>query len=157
MYLTLPLLPPPHYLLLPPYFFLLSLGGPASLLPSLLGWCYPTGRCAYLPSVICYRQSIKPPPPPSPCFLPPHCYHYDIACATYRVYRDRERVTHTHTNAHTHTHTHTHHTCIQASSQAIRREQSIPQIGQGSTHVAHHDHVMPKQQSFKRGGRGDRR
>ena len=48
--------------------------------------------------------------------------------------------------------THTHHTCIQASSQAIRREQSIPQIGQGSTHVAHH--VMLKQQSFKRGGRG---
>ena len=28
------------------------------------GWCYPTGRCAYLPSVTCYRQSIKPPPPP---------------------------------------------------------------------------------------------
>jgi len=25
------------------------------------GWCYPTGRCAYLPSVTCYRQSIKPP------------------------------------------------------------------------------------------------
>ena len=23
------------------------------------GWCYPTGRCAYLPSVTCYRQSIK--------------------------------------------------------------------------------------------------
>jgi len=59
----------------------------------------------------------------------------------------------------THTHTfivsfciHTTHTCIQASSQAIRREQSIPQIGQGSTHVAHHG--MLKQQSFKRGGRG---
>ena len=30
------------------------------------GWCYPTGRCAYLPSVTCYRQSIKPPPPPPP-------------------------------------------------------------------------------------------
>ena len=30
--------------------------------------------------------------------------------------------------------------------------QSLPQIGQGSTHVAHH--VMLKQQSFKRGGRG---
>ena len=28
----------------------------------------------------------------------------------------------------------------------------MPQIGQGSTHVAHH--VMLKQQSFKRGGRG---
>ena len=28
------------------------------------GWCYPTGRCAYLPSVTCYRQSIKHPPPP---------------------------------------------------------------------------------------------
>ena len=28
------------------------------------GWCYPTGRCAYLPSVTCYRQSTKPPPPP---------------------------------------------------------------------------------------------
>ena len=41
---------------------------------------------------------------------------------------------------------------IMASSQAIRREQSIPQIGQDSTHVAHH--VMLKQQSFKRGGRG---
>ena len=26
------------------------------------GWCYPTGRCAYLLSVTCYRQSIKPPP-----------------------------------------------------------------------------------------------
>ena len=24
----------------------------------------PDGRCAYLPSVTCYRQSIKPPPPP---------------------------------------------------------------------------------------------
>ena len=23
-------------------------------------WCYLTGRCAYLPSVTCYRQSIKP-------------------------------------------------------------------------------------------------
>ena len=30
------------------------------------GWCYPTGRCAYLPSVTCYRQSIKPPPPSPP-------------------------------------------------------------------------------------------
>jgi hypothetical protein len=30
------------------------------------GWCHPTGRCSYLPSVICYRQSIKPPPPPIP-------------------------------------------------------------------------------------------
>ena len=30
------------------------------------GWCYPTGRCAYLPSVTRYRQSIKPPPPPPP-------------------------------------------------------------------------------------------
>jgi hypothetical protein len=30
------------------------------------GWCYPTGRCAYLPSVTCYRQSIKPSPPPPP-------------------------------------------------------------------------------------------
>ena len=30
------------------------------------GWCYPTGRCTYLPSVTCYRQSIKPPPPPPP-------------------------------------------------------------------------------------------
>ena len=30
------------------------------------GWCSPTGRCAYLPSVTCYRQSIKPPPPPPP-------------------------------------------------------------------------------------------
>ena len=30
------------------------------------GWCYPTGRCAYLLSVTCDRQSIKPPPPPSP-------------------------------------------------------------------------------------------
>ena len=29
-----------------------------------LGWCYPTGRCAYLPSVICYGQSTKPPPHP---------------------------------------------------------------------------------------------
>jgi len=29
------------------------------------GWCYPTGRCTYLPSVTCSRQSIKPPPPPS--------------------------------------------------------------------------------------------
>ena len=27
---------------------------------------FPTGRCAYLPSVTCYRQSIKPPPPPPP-------------------------------------------------------------------------------------------
>ena len=27
-----------------------------------LRWCYPTGRCAYLPSVMRYRQSIKPPP-----------------------------------------------------------------------------------------------
>ena len=26
-----------------------------------LGWVYPTGRCAYLPSVTCYRQSLKPP------------------------------------------------------------------------------------------------
>ena len=23
---------------------------------SAQGWCYPTGRCAYLPSVICYRR-----------------------------------------------------------------------------------------------------
>ena len=30
------------------------------------GWCYPTGRCAYLPSVTCCRQSIKPPPLPPP-------------------------------------------------------------------------------------------
>ena len=29
-------------------------------------WYYPTGRCAYLPSVTCYRQSIKPPPLPLP-------------------------------------------------------------------------------------------
>ena len=34
------------------------------------GWCYPTGRCAYLPSVTCYRQSIKPPPSPPPPALP---------------------------------------------------------------------------------------
>ena len=124
------------------------MGGPASRLPSLLGWCHTTGRCAYLPSVICYRQSIKPPPPPPPsCFLPPHCYHYDIACATYRVHRER------HKHALTHKHRNTHkHTCIQASSQAFRREQSIPQIGQGSTHAAHD--VMLKQQIFKRGGRG---
>ena len=33
---------------------------------SAQGWCYPTGRCAYLPSVIRCRQSIKPPPPPPP-------------------------------------------------------------------------------------------
>ena len=35
MYLTLPLLPPPQLFYPPPYFLLLSLGGPASLLPSL--------------------------------------------------------------------------------------------------------------------------
>ena len=82
-----------------------------------------------------------------------------ISPALRTEYTDRERVTHTRTDTHTHTHTHTHtlthslthsqHTCIQASSQAIRREQSIPQIGQGSTHVAHH--AMLKQQCFKRG------
>ena len=27
---------------------------------------FATGRCAYLPSVTCYRQSIKSPPPPPP-------------------------------------------------------------------------------------------
>ena len=47
---------------------------PPSLLPPLgherPGWCYPTGRCAYLPSVTRYRQSIKPPPPPPPPPLP---------------------------------------------------------------------------------------
>jgi hypothetical protein len=40
---------------------------------SAQGWCYPTGCCAYLPSVTCYRQSksllllllsLWPPPPP---------------------------------------------------------------------------------------------
>ena len=67
-----------------------------------------------------------------------------------RTHTDTHAHTHTYTN--THTYTQTHNTCIQASSQAIRREQGIPQIGQGSTHVAHH--VMLKQQSFKRGGRG---
>ena len=30
---------------------------------------FPTGRCAYLPSVTCFRQSIKPPPPPHPLLL----------------------------------------------------------------------------------------
>ena len=34
--------------------------------PERPGWCYPTGRCAYLPSVIRYRQSIPPPPLPPP-------------------------------------------------------------------------------------------
>jgi len=38
---------------------------PPPRLVALLGcaalwWCYPTGRCAYLASVTCYRQSIKP-------------------------------------------------------------------------------------------------
>ena len=43
--------------------------------------------------------------------------------------------------------------CACASSSGTHgRERIIPQIGQGSTHVAHH--VMLKQQSFKRGGRG---
>ena len=154
MYLTLPLFPPPHYLLLLPPSILPppKLGGPCLPASQPSGWCYPTGRCAYLPSVTCYRQSIKTSSssssllPPSP--LLPLRYRLRYA------HRDRERVTHTRTDTqtHTHTHTHTHHTCIQASSQAIRREQSIPQIGQGSTHVAHH--VMLKQQSFKRGGRG---
>ena len=113
MYLTLPPPPPSHYLLLLPPSILPppKLGGPCLPASQPSGWCYPTGRCAYLPSVICYRQSIKPPPPPPPCFLPPHCYHYDIACATYRVHKNRERVTHTHwhtsTDTHTRAHTHT--------------------------------------------------
>ena len=40
---------------------------------SAQGWCYPTGRCVYLPSVICYRHSMKLPPPPFslPPSLPP--------------------------------------------------------------------------------------
>jgi len=38
---------------------------------SAQGLCYLTGRCAYLPSVTCYRQSIKPPPPIINFPLPP--------------------------------------------------------------------------------------
>jgi len=45
-------------------FFSLSLARALSLALSLLRWCYLTGRCAYLPSVTCYRRSIKPPSPP---------------------------------------------------------------------------------------------
>jgi len=88
-----------------------------------------------------------PPPPPSP--LPVARSRSGSSSLTHLR-------AHTRTRARTHTqtqnNTHTQRTCIQASSQAIRREQSITQIGQGSTHVAHH--VMLNQQSFKRGGRG---
>ena len=49
---------------------------------SLSGWCYPTGRCAYLTSVTCYGQSINPHPlpqsPAHPCFSLPHLLFVNI-------------------------------------------------------------------------------
>ena len=51
-----------------------------------LGWCHPTGRCAYLPSVICYRQSIIPPPP-SPVQHPFHLL-FALCCPRIREWWD---------------------------------------------------------------------
>jgi len=48
-------------------------------------WCYPTGRCAYLPSVIRYGQPINPPPSPLnpfPLLSPNMPKRMHMRCAT---------------------------------------------------------------------------
>ena len=76
------------------------------------GWCYPTGRCAYLPSVTCYRQSIKPPPPPPPTLnrrgWQPRGPPLRVRQRLLRGVRARPHaLMHTHSRAHARAHTHT--------------------------------------------------
>ena len=99
-----------------------------------------------------------------------HCYHYDIACATYRVRRDRERVTHTRTDTHTRTRTHTRtnththaHTNTQTHTTHVsrrhRRRSGWSRAYRKSAKAAHMSPMMAcsSSRTSREGGAGDRR